>query len=401
MGDRISGALALIYLTVCGVLGKTPCSDVLGGMDWKQVLALADGHNLTSLTGICVERAVKEEYILSEEQNKVYEEWMEAKNKAIRKNILLDVERGELEAYLTQQGIWYMPLKGVVLKEMYPSGSMRQMADNDILFDDAYAENVRVFFTSRGYKIESFGQSNHDVYLKKPVYNFEMHRSLYSTSHQEGWKEYYKDVKQRLRPVTEFRYAFSNEDFYVYLISHAYKHYSGCGTGLRTLTDVFVCLSGLGEKMNWPYVLEQCQILGMGEYEEKMRSLAGKIFSKEHLEVRGECFGSSLLQALTVEEKKLLEYLFGSGTYGTLENMINNKLKTYEQQGKENAKLAYLWKRLFPEMTFYRENYPFLYRHNWLIPGFVVYRLGRGLILRGRDILAEIRAVLQYKKAKR
>lgn len=395
MSERISGALGGLYLTVCGVLEKTPSKEFLEKMDWEQVFSVVAAHNLTAITGICVERAVKEGFLLYEEQEKVYKKWIELKNKAVRKNILLDAERKELEDYFEQQKIWYMPLKGVLLKEMYPQSSMRQMADNDILFDDAYAESVRDFLSSKGYRIESFGQGNHDVYLKNPVYNFEMHRSLYSDSHKVGWKEYYKDVKKKLLQVTEYKYAFSDEDFYIYLISHAYKHHSGCGTGLRTLTDVFVCLQKLEEKMDWSYILEQCNILGIDEYEEQTRLLAKKVFSKEHLDVSAGQFGSSLIQSLSQEERQLLEYLFGSGTYGNMENWIGNQLQKYEKQGSGNAKLSYLCKRLFPEMSYYKENYPFLYRHKWLIPGFVVYRMGRGIILRGKNILAEFRTVLK------
>lgn len=395
MSDRISGAVAIIYLTICGLLEETPCGDFLRAMDWQQVFALGEVHNLTALTGIGVECAVKGGVVLSEEQNRVYETWIEQKNKAIRKNILIDMERRELESYLEKKGIWYMTLKGIVLKEMYPSSGMRQMADNDILFDDAYAEQVRDFFSSRDYQIESFGHGNHDVYIKKPVYNFEMHRSLYSHSHQEGWKEYYENIKSKLCPVTEVRYAFSDEDFYVYLIFHAYKHHSVCGTGLRTLADIFVCLYKFEEKMNWAYILEQCRILGTDRYEEQMRILAKKVFAKELLEVSAGEFTGTLLRKLTKEEKQLLEYLLNSGTYGTMENRVNNQVKTYEAQGKRNAKFLYFRKRLFPEMEFYKEHYPFVFRHKWLIPGFVVYRLGRGLILRGKFIVAEVRALLQ------
>lgn len=44
---------------------------------------------------------------------------------------------------MEQRGIWYLPLKGIILKEFYPSVGMRQMSDNDILFDEAFAEQVR------------------------------------------------------------------------------------------------------------------------------------------------------------------------------------------------------------------------------------------------------------------
>lgn len=43
-------------------------------------------------------------------------------------------------------GIWYLPLKGVILKEMYPVYGIRQMADNDILFDFTYRKEVKDIF---------------------------------------------------------------------------------------------------------------------------------------------------------------------------------------------------------------------------------------------------------------
>lgn len=394
MDERISGAEGMLYLTVCGVLEKIPDAEFLKAMDWRGVLAAGCAHSLTVLTGLGVEEAVREGVILSGEQDAVYRKWMELKNKAIRKNLLIDTERRELEAYLQQQGIWYMPLKGVVLKNMYPRSSMRQMADNDILFDAAHAKEVRDYFSSRGYEIKSFGRGNHDAYLKKPVYNFEMHRSLYSDELEE-WKEYYKNIKQKLHLATGCQYAFSDEDFYVYLISHTYKHYSRYGTGVRALADVYVCLRRIGETLNWSYISEQCHILGIAEYEEWMRSLTMKVFSVKHMEIPAGWFGSSLLQTLTKEEKRILENLLGAGTYGTIENWVSNQLKQYEKRGKGNPKLLYMCKRLFPEMSFYKNYYPFFYRHKWLIPGFVVYRLGRALMFHGKRIAAEIRGLLQ------
>ncbi len=59
---------------------------------------------------------------------------VDQKNKAIRKVMLLDRERQQIFSKLDEAGIWYVPLKGVLLKEMYPVFGMRQMADNDILF---------------------------------------------------------------------------------------------------------------------------------------------------------------------------------------------------------------------------------------------------------------------------
>ena len=50
---------------------------------------------------------------------------------------------------------------------------------------------------SEGYEAEPVGKGNHDVYQKPPVYNFEMHRSLYGKGHDERWVEYYSDIKNK------------------------------------------------------------------------------------------------------------------------------------------------------------------------------------------------------------
>mgnify|MGYP002969688486 CR=1 FL=1 len=79
----------------------------------------------------------------------------------------------------------YLPLKGIIMKDYYPSVGMRQMSDNDILFDKAYAKQIRDYMSdndilfdadawermekhmiSEGYKAEYVGKGNHDVYHK-------------------------------------------------------------------------------------------------------------------------------------------------------------------------------------------------------------------------------------------
>lgn len=93
--------------------------------------------------------------------------------------MLLDSEREKIFSLFEKGGIWYLPLKGVILKEMYHVYGMRQMADNDILFDSTYRKEVKDIFLSLGYEMESYNKGNHDVYLKAPIYNYEMHVSLF------------------------------------------------------------------------------------------------------------------------------------------------------------------------------------------------------------------------------
>ena len=75
-----------------------------------------------------------------------------------------------------------MPLKGCILKEMYPDFSMRQMADNDILFDEKFRSAIRQYFIDHQYTVVSYLQVNHDAYEKPPVLNFEMHTALFGVT---------------------------------------------------------------------------------------------------------------------------------------------------------------------------------------------------------------------------
>ena len=106
--------------------------------------------------------------------------WIQAKSKAIRKNMLLDAERAQITAFLEKEHIWYMPLKGSILKDYYPQTGMRQMSDNDILFDASQRKTVTEFMKDRGYHLKGDDGGRCDEWLKEPVYNFEMHLNLFT-----------------------------------------------------------------------------------------------------------------------------------------------------------------------------------------------------------------------------
>ena len=96
----------------------------------------------------------------------------------LRKAVLFDKERKELYDYLNANQIDYLPLKGIILKDYYLDPYTREFADNDILFDESKDKLVKDFFTNKDYTVELFRKSNHDVYIKKPSYNFEMHAGV-------------------------------------------------------------------------------------------------------------------------------------------------------------------------------------------------------------------------------
>ena len=374
----------LLYLMACALQGVSAREEILADADLKQLLIMARKHSVASMVCMALEKTA----VFAKADEATKKQWIDAKNKAIRKNMLLDAERKTILHELETQGIWYMPLKGSILKDWYPKPGMREMADNDILFDPSGREQVREIFQNRGYKTVSFGKLNHDVYEKAPIYNFEMHVSLFHGRYKE-LAEQYENVKELLLPVdgTAYQFAFTPEDFYVFALAHAHKHYSHSGTGVRTLADIYVMDRHLGDIMDRDEVEQKLTQLGIAEYEQHSRVLAEKLFSAVRPLAEIE---------LTEDEKEMLLYYCDSTTYGTFDNRVNNRLHELQKNTEAitlRTKLKYCCVRLFPGREFCKLHYPFVYRHPWTLPFFWVWRIVDKGITHRRKVKQELKAL--------
>ena len=361
-------ALDLAWLVSCGVNGRRPDPARVSEMDLERVYAAAKRNTL----GACAAMALESAGFKDARSGQLIAN-------ALRRAALFDRALGEVCRALEGAGIWYMPLKGMVLRKLYPKYGMREMADCDILFDAGKAERVRELMEGLGYTTKSFGGSHHDVYHREPVLNFEMHRSLFGPGHEEKLVSYYSRVEERLLGEGMEKHL-SREDCFVYLLAHASKHYSGGGTGLRTLLDLYVYRHRASPDM--AYVTGEAEKLGLGDFLRRSGSLA------EHL------FGSG---ELTAEDREMLGYVLESGTYGTLTHHVQNRLAKTGW-----SKLRYMLERFSvpvsrknPAYAAYAAQYPRFYRYRVLLPLLPFCRVCRS-IREGR-FRGEARAIRKAK----
>lgn len=83
------------------------------GADLEKLLQTAKAHSVSAM--VCMALEQTDTFRNAEESTRL--KWIDAKNKAVRKNLLLDTERHQLEKEFAKNGIWYMPLKGSILKD--------------------------------------------------------------------------------------------------------------------------------------------------------------------------------------------------------------------------------------------------------------------------------------------
>lgn len=305
---------------------------------FEKVFALAERHSVAGMAYYAAE-ALK-----SPPTGNISAAWRQVRDKALVKDITQQAELEEISAAFTAGGIRHLPLKGCIIKHLYPQTDMRTMSDIDMLIDPENSAKARDIMKSLGYSCEDFSHDHHDVYFKPPVMNVEVHRELFGEEGQE-FVSAFSDPWSMCGNVGGLRYEFRADEFFAYILAHALKHLDERGTGIRTVMDVWVCLHS-DMNINCGRALA---ILEPSGKSDRARLL---------IELSEVWFGERPHTEQTLE---LEHYILGSGTYGTIENMISNKM---ERSGKK----TYFLRLLFPTFEHMKRQYPVLKKAPVLLP---------------------------------
>lgn len=382
----------LLYLIRCALDRRKPDPDRVLTMDLARLYAQSRRHSLAALTYAAVEAA----FDGRPPRDKLPAGWREARDTAVRNALLFGAERQAVLAFCEEKGIWYLPLKGILLQEYYPGLGLREMADNDILFDAAFQQQVHDWFVTRGYEVVAYRQGAHDSYHKPPIFNFEMHTTLFEERLHPEWIAYFDEALSNLLPLPGTRWGrcFTQEDCCLYLLAHMYKHFSNGGTGLRSLVDIYLFCRAHGPELDREHLARRLNRLELTDFARDTCALAERIFGSD--------------APLTAADTEALAYYLTSGTYGTTEHRIGNRLQEMAGEGRavtRATKWRYLWRRLFPDREFMerwcRREAPAFLRHRWLMPLAPWYRFGYNFARgKGRKMIWELRLLRKQSSGK-
>ena len=344
--DTIEG---VIYLARCAVKEEKADKSVVDGLDLDAVYREASRHMIAAMCGM----ALKDAGISTPA-------FKTAIASAQRKTVTLNYEMAAVCRELETAGIWHMPLKGSIIKDWYPKFGMREMVDCDILYDKSRIGDMRRIMSSLGFSTVIVDEMHHDIFQKKPISTFEMHTELFGPGHKKQVNTYYSNIEKKLLKKANYENEFSPDDLYLYLMTHEYEHYSTSGTGIRSVVDTYVALKTIADKLNWNYIAQETEKIGISEFEEKNRNLALHLFDGQ----------------ISDQEKAMLSYMADSGSHGTMENNIMNAVES--RGGGILGKVKYIWHRVVLPMDVVQRFYPIFYKHKILLPFLPIYRLYRG-----------------------
>ncbi len=345
----------LIQLLASVLHGKTPPS-LTPELDLGALYKLAARHNVANMAyyGLIKLDPLPPPAILKPFQD--------ARNKALAREARQELEVCQVLSAFEENQIKHMPLKGYIIKNVYPRPDMRLMADIDILVEESKLNKAKGIMLALGYTAVS-DSGNHDVYHKKPVMNIELHRALIAKRYIDlytyfgtGWE------RAVLREGENYHYVMSWEDFYIYLIGHMAKHYQNAGTGIRSVIDVWVYKNHFQNQLNCSYIQNELEKSGLYDFTKNMEGLSECWFdgreSNEHYEA-------------------ITEFILTNGTYGTgRQATLSSFMKTRNDNDSFlTAKLKFTGRILFPGRQHMAilfpclDKFPFLLPFCWLIRG--------------------------------
>ena len=358
----------LLHLFACSLNGELP-HEIPDDCSWEAVFGLASQNGIQGLLWEAVKR-------LDTVPDELRTAWEGVANAILIRNVQLDADRAEIVKRLSERGVSYLVLKGAALLPLYPSPSMRTMSDNDVLFGfvepddnggyrvrgssederaaslDEAGRIVRNVMRDMGYTVLEHGGDVCDIqFSKAPYYRYEMHFAL--MERHRPYYFYFENPWRRAVPVEieapgagrEFR--FSDEDQYVYMIAHAYKHESMGGEGARILADIAVVLRAAGDGFDVSYVEEELSRMGLSDFERSLRELTLALLDGDDLNIhlegtamqlvaRGQGSVERFVKAKIAEERKsgrwgrmgYLRKLCSPDYYcpGELEFLANNRM---------------------------------------------------------------------------
>ncbi len=349
------------------------------GVDWDDIYSLALFHKVDEIAFHAIAK------LTGKPEGREALKW----EKQHEKNQIVNmVQTGEGEAIINEasaRGIDILPLKGSVLKNIYPNPEFRQMGDLDylVLSDESTMKEMGKLLHELGYEDgEGVGlEASHDVYIKPPYMEVEIHRRLLPPTEENHWHT--DDIWDRLVRDEDNPHLMhmTPEDFYLFHLLHFEKHYSMGGSGIRSIIDQYYLMKNYGATMDFDYINKLLVKMNYVEFEAMCKNLA-KAWFEDGL--------------LNDELEQSAEYIINSGAFGTFEQYQKWRFEQYRKQGIKTKK-GLFFRRMFMERERMENIYPSLKKHGWLLPFCWVHRLIKAVLFRRNKIKMEINSLRDKK----
>ncbi len=335
--NQVSLLIALIKYSITGIEPAAEMLTELTSQRLEQVLTLAQKHDVVPMAANALyQLGVLPPDMAGKCQQLLFSASMryEQLNYDLQKTVKL----------LEENQIDFIPLKGAVIRKLYPDPWMRTSCDIDILVRDV--ERAEQVLTANGYTKQ--GRGSHDVQLRTPGGIWlELHFTLIETDKQVN--AVLEHVWERSTPVSpgSTHYVMDDAVAYFYHIAHMAKHFAEGGCGIRFFVDTWLLCTDSPERED---LLHKGGLLPFSANAEKLARM---------------WLAGGAADPLLLEMER---FVLDGGALGSRDNQVK------VHKGKTAGKAGFLLYRIFMPYSRMRLKYPVLKKWAVLLPVFWVVR---------------------------
>ena len=331
---------ALLRYEICG----TPLPEGDRAYDAENLLALAKHHDMAHL----VTAALEANGILPEDDGlrEAYErERMTAVYREIRIRSVTDLIRETFR----QENIRFVPLKGSIIRSMYPEPWMRTSCDIDILIREEDFDRATEALKQKGFTTDGV-RHYHDVSFFYGGVHLELH--FHIRENMDSIDRLLIRAWDHCIPVDGVEYVETPAFFLFHHIAHMSYHFVAGGCGIKPFLDLWILRkNGYYREEELAPFLEETDLMTF--YRSVCELTDVWLDGKPHTDLT----------------RRLAAYIVTGGVYGSLGNSA--AAGTIRKKGK----FRYLWSVAFPSYFYMCILYPILKKLWILLPVFYVYRL--------------------------
>ncbi len=333
--------LALIRKEICGADLQELPAEMLTNVDLTALYRLAKAHDMAHIVAAGLDSLG----LLAD--GDIARKFQKQQMLAIYRAERLRYSLEEVSSLLEAAKIPFLPLKGAVIRSLYPEAWMRTSCDVDILVHSEDLDTAVATLTQSG-SYQYHGKGTHDVSLMSVGgVHIELHFDLVEEGRAARSVPVLEEIWSHatLLEGADATYTLSDEMYYFYHVAHMAKHFENAGCGVRPFLDLWILNHRIAfdaEKRNT--LLKKGGLLPFAEAAQRVSEVW---FSGEESDGLTERFGACI---------------FHSGIYGTAEQ------KVQMGQAKQGSRFKYLMGRIFLPYAHLKKQYPILQKHPWLYP---------------------------------
>lgn len=338
----------------------------LAGVDenyFEKLYLISKKHDIAHLISVALDRSG---VIINEE---IAKKFTKQQMLAIHRYENIEYELNRIYSVLQEAEIPHIPLKGSVIRHLYPEPWMRTSCDIDVLVHDFDIEKATKILAERlGYRVDD-KIDYHNISLRSANgvhlelhFNIKEGVDLLDRNLEKVW-----DYSSPIEPGS-FRYVLTNEFFVYHIVAHASYHFIKGGCGIRPFIDLWTI------NKKFPYDREKLLLLCEDSQIDRFLSVSEKLSDvwlsgSEHDDLSAQ----------------MERYLLEGGAFGTMESSIAAR------HGVRGGRVGYANSRIFTSFENLKARYPSM-KSRALMP---IYQVRRWF-----DVLRENRLNRSVKELK-